>query len=216
MHTQGCPGNHTERRKKKLQTALESITTRTPGCTIRSQRGNKCQSFTENNTKLQQTKARFHRHKIQACRRGRREQTASQNFEEDGRKLWTLTKQLSDDDNSRAKITLKENSKLLNGEQAAYKFAKNYANESKIPVSASKQRERERERKRREMRERTACRTTVKPVQQALRLGELQRALKKLKQGKSPRPDGITKEMLIHLGSAAVCKLLQIFNHSWE
>ena len=64
------------------------------------------------------------------------------------------------------------------------------------------------------MRERTASRTTVKPTQQPLRSCELQTALKKPK--KSPGPDGIINEMLIHLGSAAVCKLLQIFNHSWE
>ena len=66
------------------------------------------------------------------------------------------------------------------------------------------------------MRERTANRTAVKPMQQLLRLGELQRALKKLRPRRSPGPDGITNEMLIHLGSAAVCKLLKIFNHSWE
>ena len=66
------------------------------------------------------------------------------------------------------------------------------------------------------MRERTANRTAVKPMQQPLRLGELQRALKNLKPRKSPGPYGLTSEMLFHLGSAAVCKLLQIFNHSWE
>ena len=137
--------------------------------------------------------------------------TASLNFEEDGQKLWRLTKQLSDEENYRAKVTLEENSKLLIGKQAADKFAENYANESKIPVSASKQRG-----ARREIREITANRTAVKPMQQPLRLGELQRALKKLRPRRSPGPDGITNEMLIHLGSAAVCKLLQIYNHSWE
>ena len=137
--------------------------------------------------------------------------TASLNFEKDGRKLWKLTKQLNDEENSRAKITLEENSKLLTGKQAADKFAENYAKESKIPVSVSKQRE-----ARREVRERTANRTAVKSMQQPLRLGELQRALKKLKPRRSPRPEGITNEMLIHLGSAAVCELPQIFNHSWE
>ena len=42
-------------------------------------------------------------------------------------------------------------------------------------------------------------------MQQPLRLGELQRALKKLKPRKSPGPAGITSVMLIHLGSAAAC-----------
>ena len=64
--------------------------------------------------------------------------TASLNFEKDGRKLWKLTKQLSDELNSRAKITLEENSKLLTGKQAADKFAENYENESKITISAFK------------------------------------------------------------------------------
>ena len=142
---------------------------------------------------------------------GEKKNPASLNFEKDDRKLWKLTKQLSDVENSRAKITLEENSKLLTGKQAADKFAENYANESKIPVSALKQRE-----ARREIMERTANRTAVKPMQQPLGLGELLRALKKLRPKRSPGPDGITNEMLIHLGSAAVCKLLQIYNHSWE
>ena len=124
---------------------------------------------------------------------------------------WKLTKQLGDEDNSRAKITLEKNSKLLTGKQAADKFAENWANESKIPVIASKQRE-----ARREMRERTARRITVEPMQQSLRFSKLLRALKKLKPSRSPGPDGITNEMLIHLGNAAVCEFLQIFNHSWE
>ena len=133
------------------------------------------------------------------------------NFQKDSQKLYRITKQLCDEDNSRAKITLEENSKLLTGKQAADKYVDNYANESNAVINASKARE-----ARREMRERTINRTSMKPMQQPLRPGELQRALKKLKLGKLPRPDGLTKEMLIHLGSAAVCKLLQIFNHRWE
>ena len=54
------------------------------------------------------------------------------------------------------------------------------------------------------MRERTANRTTKKPMQQPLRLGEIQTALTKLIPRKSPEPDGITSEMLLHLGNAAV------------
>ena len=53
-------------------------------------------------------------------------------------------------------------------------------------------------------------------MQQPLRFGELQRALKKLRPRRSPGPDGITNEMLIHLGRTAVCELLQIYNPSWE
>ena len=45
---------------------------------------------------------------------------------------------------------------------------------------------------------------------------ELQSALRKLKTKKAPGPDGISNEMLAHLGSAAVDKLLEIFNLSWQ
>ena len=127
----------------------------------------------------------------------------SLNLEKDNQKLWRLTKQLSDESNLRTMITLEENSKLLTGKQAADKFVDNYANESNISISASKQREASRE-----MRKRTVNRTTRRPIQQPFRLGELQRTLKKPTPRKSPAPDGITNEMLIHLGSAAVCKLL--------
>ena len=165
----------------------------------------------ENNTKLQQAKARFLRYKLQASRRSWREKTASLNLEKDGRKLWRLTKQLNDEDSSRAKVTLQENGNILTGKQAADTFASCYANESNIPVSTAKQRE-----ARREQRERLTKRTTVEPMKQPIKLAELQSALKKLKPRKSPGPDGISNEMLTHLGSAAVNKLLEIFNLSWE
>ena len=50
-------------------------------------------------------------------------------------------------------------------------------------------------------------------MQQPITLHELQVALKKLKNEKSPRLDLITNKMLTHRGSAATNKLLEIFNH---
>ena len=44
---------------------------------------------------------------------------------------------------------------------------------------------------------------------------ELKDALKKVKTRKAPGPDGITGEMLKHLGACSRSVLLQIFNHSW-
>ena len=43
-------------------------------------------------------------------------------------------------------------------------------------------------------------------------LEELNYAMKKLKQMKSPGPDGITNEMIINAGKLALYKLLEIFN----
>ena len=44
---------------------------------------------------------------------------------------------------------------------------------------------------------------------------EVKDALKKMKTKKSPGPDGITGEMLKHLGACSRAVLLKIFNHSW-
>ena len=43
---------------------------------------------------------------------------------------------------------------------------------------------------------------------------ELKDALKKVKTKKAPGPDGITEEMLEHLGACSRAVLLKIFNHS--
>ena len=45
---------------------------------------------------------------------------------------------------------------------------------------------------------------------------ELNYAMKKLKQKKSPGPDGITNKMLINVGIPALYKLLEIFNKTWQ
>ena len=49
-----------------------------------------------------------------------------------------------------------------------------------------------------------------------LTLQELDHARKKQKLKKSPGPDRITNEMLIHLETTARLKLLDIFNMTWE
>ena len=50
----------------------------------------------------------------------------------------------------------------------------------------------------------------------SLTMHELQTALKKLKKKKSPGADGITNEMLTHLGHKAKTTLLHILNLSWH
>ena len=164
----------------------------------------------ENQLRLQQTKAKFLKAKIQASRKSWREKTAALNFEKGGSKLWRIVGQLNDEDNKGQNITLEENGEMLTGRRAANRLADNYANESTVPVSTTQQRE-----ARREQRERRQD-TDVKPMKQPLTLHELQTALRKLKTRKSPGPDGITNEMLKHLGSTATLKLLEVFNHSWE
>jgi ribonuclease HI len=165
----------------------------------------------ENHLRLQQTKAKFLKAKLQARRQSWREKTAALNFEKDGKKLWRVVGQLNDEESRAQNITLEENGELLTGRRAANRFADNYADECNVPVSPIQQRE-----ARGEQRERARATSDVKPMKQPLTLHELQVALKKLKTRKSPGPDGITNEMLKNLGNAAVLKLLDVFNLSWE
>ena len=51
---------------------------------------------------------------------------------------------------------------------------------------------------------------------ECLTLRELEEALKKMKQKKAPGPDGITNEMLKHLGPGTKRTLLRIYNQSWS
>ena len=53
-------------------------------------------------------------------------------------------------------------------------------------------------------------------MSECLTLQELEEALKKMKQKKAPGPDGITNEMLKHLGPGAKRTLLRIYNQSWS
>ena len=86
----------------------------------------------ENHEQLQKAKAQFQKSKLEATRRSWREKTAALNLEKDGRKLWRLTKQLNDEENSRQKITLDEDGKLLTGKETADCLAKAYQKEGNI------------------------------------------------------------------------------------
>lgn len=166
----------------------------------------------EANHNLQHAKAKFLRHKLEAQRKSWRHKTASLNLERDGRKLWRLTKQLNDDqDKARGSVTLEEEGELLVGKQAANVFAQNYKDVSDIPINSERLRE-----ARREQRDRKTPKVTSECMDSRLTLHEVQAALRQLKTKKSPGPDGITNEMLTHLGNTAMCKLLDIYNYSWK
>lgn len=165
----------------------------------------------QNHMRLQETKAKFLKAKIQAKRHSWRQKTASLNLEKDGKKLWNLVGKLNDEGSRSQNITLEENGTPQTGKQAANTFADAYAKESDINISPEKTRE-----VRREQRERQQHTTDVKLMKQAITLSELQTALKKLRTHKSPGSDGISNEMLKHLGNTTVLKLLDVLNLSWE
>ncbi|XP_070182474.1 uncharacterized protein [Littorina saxatilis] len=118
---------------------------------------------------------------------------------------------LSDEEVRGANITIEDRGEILTGKQAADHFANSYASESHLNVGAEKQRE-----ARKEQRERRNNKASPEAMEAPFTHQELRQALRKLKNKKSPGPDGISNEMLNHLGSAAVGKLLDIFNLSWK
>ena len=65
--------------------------------------------------------------------------TASLNMEADSNKLWRLTKQLNDEENGHAIITLLQDRKIVHSKQAANMFANTYKEASNIPVELHKQ-----------------------------------------------------------------------------
>ena len=158
---------------------------------------------------LQQAKAKFLKAKLEAKRKSWREKTSSLNLEKDGKALWKLTKSLNEEDSRRSTITLDEGG-ILFGKQAADCFAKTYAKASDLKVG-TEQRRKARSELRRVRNEKKNDGMTL-----PLTLQELNIAINKLKKKKSPGPDGITNEMIIHLHTTARLKLLEIFNLSWE
>ena len=77
----------------------------------------------ENNTALKQSNAKFIKTRNEARRSSWMKKTASLNMETDSNKLWRLTKQLNDEENRHAKITLLQDRKMVHGKQAANIFA---------------------------------------------------------------------------------------------
>ena len=163
-----------------------------------------------NTIKLQKAKAKFLKTKLIAKRKAWRSKTGSLNMEKDTTALWKLTKSLNEEATRGATVTLDEGGGILTGKQAADCFAKTYEKESDITVTT------EQRRKARSDRRERAKANSRESMTLPLTLQELDNALKKLKLKKSPGPDGITNEMLIHLDTTARLKLLEIFNLTWE
>ena len=65
--------------------------------------------------------------------------TASPNMETDGNKLWCQTKQLNDEDNRHAKITLLQDRKMVHGKQAANILTDTYKEACYIAVELHEQ-----------------------------------------------------------------------------
>ena len=170
----------------------------------------------ENNSNLQKSKAKFLKTKLEAKRKSWREKTAGLNLERDTTKLWRLTKALNDEGTKGQKITLDEDGTTLTGKKAANAFARSYAKESNTNIPRELKKEIRQENKARTPKRDKINNSDNNNMDHPITMSELQAAIKQLKKKKSPGPDNITNEMLQHLGSTALSKLLAIYNLSWS
>ena len=140
--------------------------------------------------------------------------TASLNMERETQKLWQLTKSLNGDNSERGRTTLQTTNGAVTGKAAANVLARIFEEESTASPSADRAKD-----------VRTQTRAVLQNsatagfdpcMTECLTLRELEEALKKMKQKKAPGPDGITNEMLKHLGPGAKRTLLRIYNQSWS
>ena len=117
------------------------------------------------------------------------------------------------DNPSKRKTVIEANNELITEKRAANVFADLYQEQSTTHVARERIKE---------VREETEN-IILSPygeerdcsMKDPFSMKELKDALKRVKTRKAPGPDGITGEMLKHLGACSRAVLLKIFNHSW-
>ena len=135
-------------------------------------------------------------------------------MESDSPKRWHLTTSLNGDISEQGRTTLQATNGALTGKAAANVLTRDFEEESTASPSADRVKD-----------VRTQTRAVLQNsatagfdpcMTECLTLRQLGEALKKMKQKKVPGPDGITNEMLKHLGPGAKCTLLRTNNQSWS
>ena len=139
--------------------------------------------------------------------------TASLNMEKDSKKLWQLTKSLNGDNSEHGRTTLQTTNGTVTGKAAANVLARVFEEES--TASPSGDRVKDVRTQTRAVLQNTATAGFDPCMTECLTPESPEEALKKMKQKKAPGPDGITNEMLKHLGPEAKRTLLRIYNQSW-
>ena len=166
----------------------------------------------ENNAAYTKARSAFDEEKTRQTQQSWREKTADLNMENDTAKLWRLLKSLNEDHQAtRSPTVLAEDNKHLTGKLAANVFADNFQEDSTLNIP----REREAE-VRNEIRQELRKAAPSVLMTDDFTLQELNAAVRRLKNRKSPGKDGVTNEMIKNLGSHSKQKLLDIFNQSWR
>ena len=142
-----------------------------------------------------------------------KEKTQGLTFNNNSKKLWELTGALNGDNIRYGKTTLILNDRHVTGKEASNVFAKQYEAVSTIEVNQDRIREVRQETR---LLDEQQEGPTPNCMSDPFHMRELNLAIKKLKNKKSPGADGITNEMLKHLGPSTKNILLQVFNSSWH
>lgn len=169
------------------------------------------QPSVENNIALKEATARYRLACTQAARKSWQEKTESLNLDKDGSKLWKLAKALNNEKTTQSKTVLQHNGNLITGRQAADHFIETYEQISTLEVPPEC-----REAVHRAQRDLQEEEAPSEIMTSAFSDKELEEAMQNLKLKKSPGPDGITNEMILHLGMKSKKVLLKIFNSSWK
>lgn len=165
----------------------------------------------ENNIALKACSAKYKKTYIQAARKSWRDKTESLNLDRDGNKLWKLAKAMNDEDTRSASICINQDQEMQTGRRAANCLADHYAQVSNINIPDDRKREVHDDRRNTDQ-----ARPEEECMNKPFNMRELEEAMKTLREKKSPGPDKITNDMLLHLGTRAKKKLLDLFNNSWE
>ena len=157
-------------------------------------------------------RAAFDEEKNREARKSWQEKTGSLNMEKNTQKLWNLTKALNDDQQHAPRaVLLKEGTQTFTGKKAAYLLADSFREESLLDISREKQAD-----IRMKTKEQLQKQSPTPSMTSEFSIHELNCAIRQLKNKKASGKDGISNEMIRHLGSLAKQKLLDIYNHSWN
>ena len=165
----------------------------------------------ENKIGLQAKTALHKRTFIQTARANWKKKTGKLNLDKDGSKLWKLARAMNDEKATTAPNVLRHNEEVLTGKRAADHFMDSFENISTITIPEDRKKEVEQE----ENTYRNDDRGD-EVMEKDFTKEELEQGLRQMKKEKSPGPDGITNELLQHLGPVAKEILLRIFNASWK
>jgi ribonuclease HI len=164
-----------------------------------------------NITEHSRQQAIFRRTKLNCIRSSWREKTATLNMDKDSTKMWHLVKCLNEENKPQGNIVIEENGRSYTGTQASNILADFYAEESKIKMTRTRTAE-VRQTKKNLLKIQQPCPDSMTSLFQKT---ELNLSIQNLKKKKAPGPDGVTNEMIQHLGPNGRDRVLDLFNESW-